>query len=126
MAVQSEYFMVGGAFPPSWTIMRQQGRRHKAALLGSRTMPGFASRLALGMAIAVALAAVSSAQGTPGATDWPTTNYAQSANRYSPLEQITSQNVGTLQQTWSFHLKPAGYTGRLREDEGIPLVIGNT
>src|SRR4029078_3950427 len=32
----------------------------------------------------------------------------------------------TLQQAWSFHLKPAGYTGRLREDEGIPLVIGNT
>ena len=32
----------------------------------------------------------------------------------------------TLQQAWSFHLKPAGYTGRLREDEAIPLVIGNT
>jgi quinoprotein glucose dehydrogenase len=89
-------------------------------------MSRIASRLALGVAVAVALAAVGSAQGTPPATDWPITNYAQSANRYSPLEQITAQNVVTLQQIWSFHLEPAGYTGRLREDEGIPLVIGNT
>ena len=60
------------------------------------------------------------------ATDWPSTNYDETANRYSPLDQITAANVATLQQAWSFHLKPAGYTGRLREDEAIPLVIGNT
>src|SRR5580693_1727899 len=93
---------------------------------GSRTMPGLASRLALGVAFAAACAAVGTADGTPGATDWPITNYAQSANRYSPLDQITAKNVATLQQVWSFHLKPAGYTGRLREDEAIPIVIGNT
>jgi quinoprotein glucose dehydrogenase len=89
-------------------------------------MPGLASRLALGVAFAAACAAVSTADGTPGATDWPITNYAQSANRYSPLDQITAKNVATLQQVWSVHLKPAGYTGRLREDEAIPIVIGNT
>jgi quinoprotein glucose dehydrogenase len=89
-------------------------------------MPRCASRLAFGVAFAAALAAVISAQGTRPATDWPSTNYASSANRYSPLDQITAQNVATLQQSWSFHLKPAGYTGRLREDEAIPLVIGNT
>ena len=89
-------------------------------------MARLASRLALGVAFAAALAAVSTAQGTPGATDWPSTNYDETANRYSPLDQITAQNVATLQQAWSFHLKPAGYTGRLREDEAIPLVIGNT
>jgi len=60
------------------------------------------------------------------ATDWPSTNFDQSANRYSPLTQITANNVGTLQQVWSFHLKPAGFTGRMREDEAIPIVIGNT
>ncbi len=53
-------------------------------------MVGFTWRLALGVAVAAALAAVSSAQRTPGATDWPSTNYAQSANRYSPLDQITA------------------------------------
>ena len=89
-------------------------------------MAGLASRLALRVALAAAFAAVSTADGTPGATDWPSTNYDQSANRYSPLDQITARNVGTLQQTWSFHLKPSGYTGRLREDEAIPIVIGNT
>ncbi len=59
-------------------------------------------------------------------TDWPSTNYSETANRYSPLDQITAANVATLQQVWSVHLKPAAYTGRLREDEAIPLVIGNT
>ncbi len=87
-------------------------------------MTGFASRLALGVAIAAAFAAA--VRAADGATDWPSVNYDQSANRYSPLDQITAKNVTTLQQVWSFHLKPAGYTGRLREDEAIPLVIGNT
>jgi quinoprotein glucose dehydrogenase len=76
--------------------------------------------------IAPASTAASTAGGATGATDWPSTNYDQSANRYSPLTQITGKNVGTLQQVWSFHLKPAGFTGPMREDEAIPIVIGNT
>ena len=107
-------------------IMPPQNGHREATLLGGRTMARFASRLALGVAFAAAFAAVSAAHSTSGATDWPSTNYDQSANRYSPLDQITARNVGTLQQVWSFHLKPAGYTGRLREDEAIPIVIGNT
>jgi quinoprotein glucose dehydrogenase len=89
-------------------------------------MAGLASRLALGVAFAAAVAAVTTADGTPGATGWPSTNYDNSSNRYSPLDQITAKNVDTLQQVWSFHLKPAGYAGRMREDEAIPIVIGNT
>jgi len=92
-------------------------------------MAGLASRLALGVASAALAAtstAVSTADGAPGATDWPSTNYGQTANRYSPLTQITAKNVGTLQQVWSFHLKPAGFTGPMKEDEAIPIVIGNT
>ena len=94
-------------------------------------MAGLASRLVWGAALAAAVAAVSAgaavgAADGPAATDWPSTNYDETANRYSPLDQITAQNVATLQQAWSFHLKPAGYTGGLREDEAIPLVIGNT
>src|SRR5262249_30829399 len=79
-----------------------------------------------GTAIAAALFAVTSADVTPRVTDWPATNFANSANRYSPLDQITAQNVATLERAWRIHLKPAGYTGRVREDEGIPIVIGNT
>ncbi|MEO8679384.1 MAG: PQQ-binding-like beta-propeller repeat protein, partial [Vicinamibacterales bacterium] len=77
-------------------------------------------------ALASAFATAGFAVGPGTATDWRSTNYDGSANRYSPLEQITAANVTTLQQVWSFHLKPAGFTGRLREDEAIPLVIGNT
>src|SRR5690348_6818696 len=83
-----------------------------------------ALRLALG-AVCAALAAAFPA-GAPGATDWPSTNYDQSANRYSPLKQITRGNVATLQQAWSIHLKPAGFVGPMREDEAVPIVIGNT
>jgi quinoprotein glucose dehydrogenase len=109
------------------TIMLQPKSRREGGINGgARTMVRFASRLALGAVFAATLAVVTSADGTPGVGDWPSSNYANSANRYSPLDQITAQNVTTLQQAWSFHLKPAGYTGRLREDEAIPLVIGNT
>jgi quinoprotein glucose dehydrogenase len=87
-------------------------------------------RLASGVIVVAVLAAQGTAQGPAvaqaPAADWPTTNYSDTANRYSPLDQITGQNVATLQQVWNLHLKPAGYTGRLREDEAIPLVIGNT
>ena len=90
-------------------------------------MARFVSRLTLGVAIAAAFAAAVRTQNvTSVATDWPSVNYDLSANRYSPLDQITASNVSTLQQVWSFHLKPTGYTDRLREDEAIPLVIGNT
>ena len=86
-------------------------------------MLGLASRLAWGVALLFFAAACAP---PPGATDWPSTNYDQTANRYSPLSQITAENVSTLQQVWSFHLKPAGYAGRLQQDEAIPIVIGNT
>ena len=86
-----------------------------------------ALRLVLGAALAASLATAISAAGvTPAFTDWPNTNYANSANRYSPLTQITAENVTALKQVWSFHMKPAGYSGRMREDEAIPLVIGST
>ena len=51
--------------------------------------------------------------------DWvmPTGNYAN--QRYSPLKQITADNVGKLQVAWTFS------TGVLRGHEGGPLVIGD-
>ena len=85
-----------------------------------------ASRLALGAMLATAMAAGGAAQAPRPATDWPVTNYSDTANRYSPLDQITAQNVTTLERAWSIHLKPAAFTGRLREDQAIPLVVGNT
>ena len=92
-------------------------------------MAGFTSRLVMRVAVlllAVGCLAASAQDPQQGATDWPSTNFTQSANRYSPLTQITAENVATLERVWSFHLKPADYTGRLREDQAIPLVIGTT
>ena len=86
-------------------------------------MARFASRLLLGVAVAAVLGSSSIAQN---ATGWSASNYNGSANRYSPLTQITAANVATLQPAWRFRLKPAGYTGPLKTDEAIPIVIGNT
>src|SRR5213595_3646862 len=88
-------------------------------------MATFTSRLALGVTFAAGLSAVGAAQRPPSAADWPGSNYNESANRYSPLDQITAANVATLQPAWRFHLKPAGYTGPLKLDEAIPVVMGN-
>ena len=85
------------------------------------------SRIAVGvcvLSLAAASTSVNTADRARGATDWPATNYDQSANRYSPLTQITAKNVATLERVWSFHIKPADFTGRMREDEAIPIVIG--
>ena len=82
--------------------------------------------LALGFLVSALCALAASAAGPNQATDWRSANYDDTANRYSPLDQITPQNVATLQQAWSFHMKPADFTGALREDEAIPIVIGNT
>jgi len=83
------------------------------------------SRLSASIVIAAAAGAVGVAQNTPGPSGWSASNYDQSANRYSPLTQIAPANVSTLQQAWSIHLKPVGYSGKLLVDEAIPIVIGN-
>ena len=89
-------------------------------------MTTFMSRLSAGIIIAAAAGAIGVAQHTPAPTGWSASNYDESANRYSPLTQITPANVGTLQRAWSIHLKPAGYSGRLLRDDSTPIVIGNT
>ncbi|MDE2476602.1 MAG: hypothetical protein KGO48_16230, partial [Alphaproteobacteria bacterium] len=63
-------------------------------------MATLTSRLALGVAIAAALSGSSGAQSPSGATDWRASNYNESGNRYSPLDQITPANVATLQPAW--------------------------
>jgi quinoprotein glucose dehydrogenase len=91
-----------------------------------RAMKGLASRFAFGVTCAAVVAASIAVRTASGPTDWPTANYDQTANRYSPLTQIAAGNVATLQQAWSFHLKPADFTGPMREAQAIPIVIGNT
>jgi quinoprotein glucose dehydrogenase len=61
--------------------------------------------------------------------DWPAYGGTYSARRYSPLDQITPQNVGKLKRAWTIH------TGDMPRDEfaegtygaeTTPLKVGNT
>jgi len=51
--------------------------------------------------------------------DWVMPARTYDAQRYSPLKQINTGNVGKLQVAWTFS------TGVLRGHEGAPLVVGN-
>ncbi|HKV72944.1 MAG TPA: PQQ-dependent dehydrogenase, methanol/ethanol family [Gemmatimonadales bacterium] len=89
-------------------------------------MNRFTQRMWLG-AVAVSLTVASaSAQARSGAWtlnapegDWYMTGRDYSLQRFSPLNQITTANVGGLKAAWSFS------TGTLRGHEGNPLVVGN-
>jgi PQQ-dependent dehydrogenase (methanol/ethanol family) len=59
-------------------------------------------------------------QMTQNPKDWVTPSRTLDGQRYSPLDQINTQNVGKLQVAWTFS------TGVLRGHEGAPLVIGDT
>lgn len=89
-------------------------------------MAGRAPRLVFSGVVSMVFAVGLAAQEQAPSGDWRSSNYNSTSNRYSPLEQITRDNVSQLERVWSFHLKPEGYTGRLREDEAIPLVINGT
>ena len=52
--------------------------------------------------------------------NWVMWGRTYDGQRYSPLNQINSENVGNLQVAWTFS------TGVLRGHEGGPLVIGDT
>jgi quinoprotein glucose dehydrogenase len=62
---------------------------------------------------------------------WPGINFDPGATRYSPLAQITTENVKHLKVAWIYHMKPAPAAGSapdavLRPSEDQPLVIGST
>src|SRR5947207_2793628 len=58
-------------------------------------------------------------------TDWQTSGHDLGSQRYSPLTQINKSNVNRLEIAWTYHLTPAGYSGRPRLAEAIPIVVGN-
>ena len=58
-----------------------------------------AALLALALALALALGLAGAAQ----AQDWPTFNGDLRAQKFSPLTQITPENVGQLRPAWSIH-----------------------
>jgi quinohemoprotein ethanol dehydrogenase len=75
-----------------------------------------ASQVAAKGAAAVDAARLSTA-GTQDAGDWLSNGRTYSEQRFSPLRQITDENVGQLKPAWQFVLNTT------RGQEGTPLVV---
>ena len=75
-------------------------------------------------AASAALALLATA-ATAAGTDWTMSGHDPGGQRYSPLTQVDKSNVAKLQIAWTYHMTPAGYTGRPRLVEAIPIVVGN-
>ena len=52
-----------------------------------------------------------SSRPIPSANQWPTYGHDSGGQRFSPLAQITPANVGRLKVAWTYHMRPAGFTG---------------
>jgi PQQ-dependent dehydrogenase (methanol/ethanol family) len=82
----------------------------------------------LATALALSVPAGLGAQRVPGpavpsgppAGEWQSAGRDAAVTRFSPLDQISTANVGQLRPVWSFS------TGALRAHEGNPLVVGST
>lgn len=61
---------------------------------------------------------------TPKPEDWPRYARDLGGTRYSPLDDINTQNIGNLQEAWKFQLRPDGGAGLLGGT--VPIVIDGT
>jgi glucose dehydrogenase len=59
-------------------------------------------------------------QAIPHAGDWPLYGRDAGGTRYSPLDQINTRNVATLERAWTFHTQERG-----RSFEGTPILVDN-
>lgn len=57
--------------------------------------------------------------------DWSHYGGDENAQRYSPLKQITPENVGKLERAFVFHTKDLPTNGARYSPEGTPLKVGN-
>lgn len=68
-------------------------------------------------------------------TDWPMFSHDYASTRYSPLNQISTQNVQRIERAWTYHMKKAGphpiaagqvgKGGGRRSSEATPIVVGD-
>lgn len=62
--------------------------------------------------------------GPPQPGDWLTYNGSDSANRYSPLQQINTKNVSALKLKWIFPMQAFGLETTPLEADGVLYVTG--
>jgi len=59
-------------------------------------------------------------QAIPQTGDWPAFGRDPGGTRYSPLDQINTKNVSTLQRAWTYHTRESG-----RSFESTPIFVDN-
>src|SRR3954468_823800 len=59
----------------------------------------------------------------PSRADWPAYGHDASGGRFSPLNQITPQNVGKLAVAWTYHMNPTPGGGRVATSTTTPLMV---
>jgi quinoprotein glucose dehydrogenase len=56
--------------------------------------------------------------------DWPTYGHDYGDTRFSPLDQLTPENVSLLKPVWTYHMRPPGGGSRgFAASEDTPLVV---
>jgi PQQ-dependent dehydrogenase (methanol/ethanol family) len=108
---------IGPMIPRDPVDPKKAVAREEEQMPTKRLLPLAAAFLSTTCIPALANDSVMEAVGNPANYAIQTLDYANT--RYSPLDQITKENVGDLQVAWTFS------TGVLRGHEGAPLVIGN-
>ncbi|HWX90525.1 MAG TPA: PQQ-binding-like beta-propeller repeat protein, partial [Rhizomicrobium sp.] len=85
-------------------------------------------KLLLSLAVAcLPLAATQAAPSAPSANDWVSYGHDAGGGRFSPLTQITPDNVSQLQVAWTYHMNPvpdAKAGSRVPTSTTTPLVAG--
>ena len=57
----------------------------------------------------------------PAASEWPTYGHDPGGQRFSPLTELTPENVARLKIAWIYHMRPAGFSSAGR---GFPTMEG--
>lgn len=76
-------------------------------------------------ALLVSVFALALAASAHAENEWPTYGHDKSGTRYSPLTQITPENVAKLELKWSYNMAktPPGERPRYRSSQTTPLVV---
>ncbi|HQY69579.1 MAG TPA: pyrroloquinoline quinone-dependent dehydrogenase [Pseudomonadales bacterium] len=90
---------------------------------------GFASRFmapaALGVLLVACADSVPPPSGDGPVADWPHWGGSEGGSRYSPLTQVTPQNVGQLKKAWTYHIGAIDAPEQSSPTfEGTPIVAG--
>ncbi len=90
---------------------------------------GFAFKVLAPVALGVLLAACGATPPPPSSdgpvADWPHWGGSEGGSRYSPLTQVTPQNVGRLKKAWTYHIGMIDAPEQSSPTfEGTPIVAG--